>query len=183
MTRIVGLSGSLRQGSYNTSLLHAAKALAPASVEVQIHGIDSIPLYNADVESLGIPKAVTELKDAIAEADGLLWVTPEYNGSLPGVFKNAIDWCSRPGEDMQRVFGQKPTAIMGATPGMGGTRLSQTAWLPVMRGLGVRPWLDRQLYVSGAGKVFDAQGKLVDSKVAELLLAFMKDFAAFVMKP
>jgi len=141
MARIIGIAGSLRKGSYNAALLRAAAERAPAGMEVEIASIAGIPLYDGDLESeQGIPDRVTALKDKIAAADGLLLVTPEYNNSMPGVLKNAIDWLTRPAKDIPRVFGDKPVAIMGATPGGGGTRLAQTAWLPVLRTLGTRAW-------------------------------------------
>ncbi len=179
MPKLIGISGSLRKGSYNAALLRAAAELAPTGTEVEIASIAGIPLYDGDLESeRGIPPVVAALKDKIAAADGLLLVTPEYNNSLPGVFKNAIDWLSRPGSDIDRVFGNKPVALMGATPGMGGTRLAQSAWLPVLRALGTRAWAGEQLYVARAGQVFDASGALVDDKVRELLSRFMAGFAA-----
>jgi chromate reductase len=181
MRKIIGIAGSLRKASFNAALLRAAAELTPAGTELEIASIASIPLYDGDLESeQGIPEAVAALKDRIAAAAGLLLVTPEYNNSVPGVFKNAIDWLSRPAKDIPRVFGDKPTALIGATPGMGGTRLSQTAWLPVLRTLGTRAWSGKQLYVAGAGQVFDAEGKLVDERVKKLLAEFMNGFSAFV---
>ncbi len=178
---VVGISGSLRQGSYNASLLRAAVELAPADLTITVGSIRDIPLYDADVEAAsGIPSAVAALKDQIASADGLLLVTPEYNQSLPGVFKNAIDWLSRPGKDIARVFGNKPVGVIGATPGQGGTRLSQTAWLPVLRTLGTQPWFGKQLYVAGAGQAFDATGKLVDTKIEQLLREYLAGFGQFI---
>lgn len=181
MATIIGIAGSLREASFNAALLRAAAALAPSGTDVEIASIAGIPLYDGDLESTqGLPDAVTALKDRIASADGLLLVTPEYNGSLPGVLKNAIDWLSRPAKDIARVFGDKPVALLGATPGMGGTRLSQAAWLPVLRTLGTRTWFGKQLYVAGASHVFDAEGRLVDEKVAKLLSDFMAGFSTFV---
>ena len=181
MKKVVGLSGSLRKGSYNTSLLRAAVALAPSDLVIESASIADIPLYDGDVEATsGIPASVASLKDRIAQADGLLLVTPEYNQSIPGVFKNAIDWLSRPGKDMERVFGAKPIGVIGATPGMGGTRLAQTAWLPVLRALGAAPWFGKQLYVAGAGQVFDAEGKLGDAKVTQLLREYLAAFAQVI---
>jgi chromate reductase, NAD(P)H dehydrogenase (quinone) len=178
MTTIIGLAGSVRRGSYNGSLLRAAAEVSPPGIEVAIESIRDIPLYDGDLEGeAGIPGAVAALKDRIAAADALLLVTPEYNSSLPGVFKNAIDWLSRPASDIPRVFGDKPVAIMGATPGMAGTRLAQTAWLPVMRTLGTRLWTGRQLYVASAGQVFDADGTLLDARIRKLLTEFMVGFA------
>lgn len=99
---------------------------------------------------------------------------------MPGVFKNAIDWLSRPPDDIDRVFGNRPVGIMGTTPGMGGTRLSQTAWLPVVRALGMSPWFGETLFISNASQVFDETGALVDEKVKRRLAAYMKGFATFV---
>jgi len=180
MTRIVGIAGSLRQGSYNEALLRAAAEVAPAGTEVEVASIAGIPLYDADVErERGLPAAVTELKERIAAAAGLLLVTPEYNASIPGVFKNAVDWLSRPPQDSAKVFGDRPVALLGATPGVGGTRLAQAAWLPVLRALGARVWSGRQLYVAGATQVFDPAGALADEKVRRLLAEFMAGFAQF----
>src|SRR3954468_24207767 len=136
MTTIVGISGSLRRGSLNSSLLRAAVQATPAGVTLDVATIKGIPLYDGDVEAKeGVPDVVEKLKDRIAAADGLLLVTPEYNNSLPGVFKNAIDWLSRPPADIPRVFGNRPVAIMGASPGGFGTILAQESWLPVLRTL------------------------------------------------
>lgn len=181
MNTMIGIAGSLRKASYNAALLRAAAELAPPSCRVEIASIRGIPLYDGDVEaSDGVPPAVTELKDRIASADGLLLATPEYNNSVPGVFKNAIDWLSRPPDDIPRVFGGRPVGIMGATPGMGGTRLSQTAWLPVVRTLGMSPWFGETLFISNASQVFDQTGVLVDEKVKRLIADYMNGFAAFV---
>src|SRR5262245_55258473 len=100
MNRVVGISGSLRRGSFNTALLNAAKELAPEGTEIDIATIGDIPLYNGDVELEGLPGSVIALKERIVAAAGLLLVTPEYNNSLPGVFKNAIDWLTRPAVDI-----------------------------------------------------------------------------------
>jgi chromate reductase, NAD(P)H dehydrogenase (quinone) len=181
MTKLIGISGSLRKGSYNTALLRAAATMAPNGTEFVIGQIKGIPLYDGDVEAAdGIPDAVTELKDLIAAADGLLIATPEYNNSMPGVLKNAIDWLSRPPADIKRVFGGKPVAVMGASPGGFGTILSQNAWLPVLRTLGTRPWFEGRLMVSRAQQVFDANGEITDQKIQEQLRQFVEGFARFV---
>lgn len=177
MSQIIGLSGSLRQGSFNSALLRAAHALFPD--DIAIGSIRGIPLYDGDVEQNdGIPAAVSQLKDGIADSAGLLLVTPEYNNSVPGVFKNAIDWLTRPPEDIARVFHDRPVAVIGATPGGFGTILSQNAWLPVLRTLKTRPWMSGRLMVSGAGKKF-SEGELIDDDVEEQLRAFVGGFIAY----
>jgi len=180
--KIIGIAGSVRKKSFNGYLLNAAREFAPSSIELEIVSIADVPLYNGDVEALGIPASVAALKEIVANSDGLLLVTPEYNHSLPGVFKNAIDWMSRPDTDIGRVFGNKPVAIMGASNGRGGTRFSQTAWLQVFGALSLRPWLDRSLYLGNAADVFDESGRLVDEKIAGILKTFMSEYAQFVNK-
>lgn len=181
MTTILGIAGSLRKASYNQKLLTAAAQMTPDGVTLDIGSIRGIPLFDADAEAAdGVPDAVTALKDRVAAADGLLLVTPEYNHSIPGVFKNAIDWLSRPPADIGRVFGGRPVGVIGATPGRGGTMLAQAAWLPVLRTLGARLYPDRILHVAGAGKVFDDDGKIVDDTVRKLLREYVEGFAAFV---
>jgi NAD(P)H-dependent FMN reductase len=180
MATLIGIAGSLRQGSFNASLLRAAVERAPAGITLEVASIRELPLYDGDLEARGMPAAVQALKDRIAAAAGLLLVTPEYNNSLPGVLKNAIDWLSRPAADIPRVFGDRPVALMGATPGPGGTHLAQAAWLPVLRTLRTRPWFGGRLAVAGAARVFDESGRLVDEKVAQQLADFMAGFGAFV---
>ena len=180
MTTIVGLSGSLRSGSFNTALLRAAAESMPAGATLEIGSIKGIPLYDADLEKAsGIPDVVAALKERIVGANGLLLVTPEYNNSIPGVFKNAIDWLSRPAADMPRVFGNRPVAVIGASPGGFGTLLSQSAWLPVLKTLGTRAWFGGRLQVSRAGDVFDASGTLVDERIREQLRKFLDGFVKF----
>lgn len=160
--RIIGIAGSLRSGSFNAA-------------------IRGIPLYDGDVEANeGIPKRAAELKDRVAGADALLLVTPEYNNSIPGAFKNAIDWMTRPPADVPRIFKGRPVGLIGASPGVHGTMLSQTAWLPVFRTLGMRPWFGQLLYLGNATKIFDASGRLVDEAIRERLRKYMAGFVAFV---
>ncbi|MDE2291717.1 MAG: NAD(P)H-dependent oxidoreductase [Elusimicrobia bacterium] len=179
MTTLVGISGSLRRGSFNTALLRAAAAAAPAGVRLEVMDLRGVPLYDGDVEAAeGVPAAVTRLKDAVAAADGLLLATPEYNNSVPGVLKNAVDWMSRPSEDIARVFGGKAAAVIGASPGGFGTVLGQAAWLPVLRALGTRPWFGGRLLVSRAHTVFDESGALKDDALRGQLEGFLRGFAA-----
>ena len=181
MTRILGISGSLRKDSYNTALLRSAARMMPEGAEMEIGSIRGIPLYDADVETAaGIPEAVDNLKTRIAAAQGLLLVTPEYNNSIPGVFKNAIDWLSRPPADIPRIFGERPVAIIGASPGGFGTVLSQNAWLPVLRTLGTRPWMGGRLMVSRAGQAFDKSGEPVDEALRKQIRNFLDGFVSFV---
>ncbi|MCG7394044.1 NAD(P)H-dependent oxidoreductase [Microvirga sp. ACRRW] len=181
MAKLVGISGSLRQGSYNSALLRNAAGLMPEGSELVVDTIRGIPLYDGDVETAeGIPERVAALKEAIAAADGLLLVTPEYNNSIPGVFKNAIDWLSRPPADIKRVFGDKPVALIGASPGGFGTILSQNAWLPVLRTLGADLWSGGRLMVSRAQTVFNQDGTLADQKIEEQLKTYLEGFVAHV---
>jgi len=180
MTTIVGISGSLRSGSINSALLRAAAAEMPVGATLEVGTIKGIPLYDGDVEAAsGLPAALVTLKEQIVAADGLLLVTPEYNNSIPGVFKNAIDWLSRPAADIPRVFGGRKVAVIGASPGGFGTLLSQTAWLPVLKTLGTNAWFGARLQVSRAGEAFDKDGKLVDEKVREQLRKFLAGFVRF----
>lgn len=183
MTVLIGISGSLRKASFNSGLLRAAQAAMPKHARLEIASIAGIPLYNADEEAAsGIPASVTALKEAMAGADGVLLVTPEYNNGIPGVFKNAIDWASRPTADIGRVFGGRPVAVIGASPGGFGTILSQDSWLPVLRTLGADFWAGGRLMVSGAGKAFDTDGNLTDETVRERLKTYLADFVASLRK-
>ena len=186
MVRILGVSGSLRRGSYNSALLRAAADVIGrdgigGAATLEIGSIRGIPLYDGDVEAAdGLPAAVQALKAQVLACDGLLLVTPEYNNGIPGVFKNAIDWLSRPAAEIPQVFGGRAVALAGASPGGFGTILSQNAWLPVLRTLGTRPWFGAKLMVSRANKAFDADGVLVDEAVRTQLRDYLAGFVQFV---
>ncbi len=180
MVSILGISGSLRAGSLNTALLHAAVDVAPAGVSLDVATLHGIPLYDGDAEAAdGMPEAVEALKAKWRAADGVLLATPEYNNGIPGVFKNAIDWLSRPSSGIATLFGDKPVAVIGASPGGFGTILAQEAWWPVLRTLRTRTWFGGRLMVSRAGTVFDESGKLFDDKVREQLRGFVEGFVGF----
>jgi NAD(P)H-dependent FMN reductase len=142
-------------------------------------GSRAIPLYNGDEEAAHvIPPAVAELKRKLLAADGLLLVTPEYNNSIPEVFKNAIDWMSRPSSEIAWHFGGKPVAVIGASPSGFGTILAQNAWLPVLRTLQMRPWFGGRLMVSRASAVVE-EGDVADAATCERLAEFLAGFVEF----
>jgi chromate reductase len=180
MIKILGISGSLRAQSYNTALLRAAQKLAGPEIELAAATLHGIPLYDGDLEQgAGVPAAVIELKERIVASDAVLLVTPEYNNGIPGVFKNAIDWLSRPASDIPRVFGERAIAVIGASPGGFGTVLAQNAWLPVLKTLGTRQWAGGRMLVSRAHQVFDEQGDMQDAAMRTQLGNFLEGFARF----
>lgn len=177
MPQILGLSGSLRKGSFNAGLLRAARDLAPEGTEIQIGSILDVPLYNADEEAAhGLPASVQRLQAQLQAADGLLVVTPEYNNGIPGVFKNAIDWMSR-GPGLAYFVG-KPVALLGASPGGFGTVLAQNDWLPVLRTLKAELWAEGRMLVSRASGLFDENGALTDDRTRAALRDFIAGYSA-----
>jgi len=183
MPNILAITGSIRSGSFNQMLTKAVVAHAPAGLSIETASIQDIPLYDGDVEAgSGIPPVVQALKERIVAAQGVLLVTPEYNNSIPGTFKNTIDWTSRPSSDTARVYGGKPVGVIGATPGAGGTGLAQAAWLPVLRTLGTIPFFGARLQVAHASKVFDASGALTDEAVRGQIERYLTAFSAFVAR-
>ena len=176
---ILGIAGSLRAGSYNRGLLEAARELAPEAMEIRVwDGLRDVPHYDGDLDNdERRPAAVAELKRAIAGADGLLIATPEYNYSIPGVLKNAIDWASRPGYKSELVG--KPVAIMGASGGAAGTARAQIHLREVMYSTLAQVMPHPGVLVGGAGAKF-TDGRLTDEPTRAFLVSFLGTFAAYV---
>jgi chromate reductase len=175
--RVLGIAGSLREGSHNRALLRAAQELAPAEMTiVTFDHLGLLPLYNEDVLAQGVPAPVAALKEAIHKADALLIATPEYNYSIPGVLKNAIDWASRPAETSP--LNGKPVALMGASTGSFGTVRAQMHLRQVCVYTNMLALTRPQVLVARAREKFDQQGRLTDEKsigfVRELLQALLK---------
>lgn len=164
--RILGISGSLRKASYNTAALRAAQQLLPPDTTLDIFDIASIPMYNDDVREQGWPAPVQALREAIANADAILLSSPEYNYSIPGVLKNAIDWASRP---PSQPFDGKPIAIMGATPGAIGTARMQYHLRQVFVFLNGMVLNKPEVMIGAANAKFDADGNLTDQATREHL--------------
>jgi chromate reductase len=174
---VLALAGSLRRNSYNRMLLRAADDLAPSDVAVHhCDMISEVPMFDEDLEAVEtLPDAVTRLDRLVADADGLLISTPEYNQSIPGVLKNAIDWLSRSGN-----LAGKPVAVIGATSGRWGTRLAQAAVRHTLTATGAFVLPGPALYTSSASQCFDANGRLVDTATRETLAAVMKELARWI---
>ena len=170
--KILGIAGSIRQGSYNRGLLRAAQELAPRGVDIQTFDITPVPLYNADVEAQGDPEPVRQFKQQIREADALLIATPEYNYNIPGLLKNAIDWASRP--PTNSVLRHKPIAIMGASTGSFGTVRAQLALRQAFLFTESYVLLKPEVLVSKAQSRFDEHGNLTDEDTRELIITLVK---------
>lgn len=177
--RVLGISGSLRRGSFNSALLRATRDLAPDEVELSIFDLKDVPLYDGDVEAEGDPKAVTDLKEAIRQADGILFATPEYNGSTSGVLKNAIDWASRDRDE--RSLNGKPAAIIGAG-GFSGTARSQAQLQPVLNETGALLMVKPGVLVTMPWEKFDAEGRLTDEDTRMFLGKHLDAFARWIAR-
>jgi chromate reductase len=164
--RILGIAGSLRRQSYNRAALRAAAQLLPEGATLEVFELDGIPLFNQDVEP-NPPTEVTELKRRIREADAILFVTPEYNYSIPGVLKNAIDWASRPYGDS--AWSGKPAAIMGASVGTLGTARAQYHLRQVMVFLNMFPINQPEVMIGNASERFDGEGNLTDETTGKFI--------------
>jgi chromate reductase, NAD(P)H dehydrogenase (quinone) len=174
--RILAVSGSLREGSYNTSLLRAALEAAPEGVEVELwEGIGELPLYDEDLEASDVPESARRLREDWGAADAILFSTPEYNGSVPGGLKNAVDWASRP--RLEAVLRNKPVAVVGASTGQFGALWAQQDLKRILGMAGARV-VGTEIPVPRAEERFDAQGRLLDGEVFEQLRLHLTTLAS-----
>ncbi len=176
---ILGIAGSLRKGSYNRSALRAAQNLAPADVRIEIFELEGIPLFNQD-EDAHPPEKVVQLKARVRAADAILFVTPEYNYSIPGVLKNAIDWASRPYGDS--AWEGKPVAVMGASAGRFGTARAQYHLRQVFVFLNMFPLNRPEVMIGDADELFDDQGNLTDADTKERIRKLLQALAEWTRR-
>ncbi|HEX5325927.1 MAG TPA: NADPH-dependent FMN reductase [Acetobacteraceae bacterium] len=176
---VLGISGSLRRGSFNSAALRAAQELAPQGLAIETFDISPIPVYNEDVRQQGFPPPVEDLRRRIKAADGVLIVTPEYNYSIPGVLKNTIDWVSRPPE---QPFDGKPIAIMGASVGALGTARAQYHLRQSFVFMNGHVMNRPEVMIMQATNKFDANGKLIDQPTRDFIAAFLVAFKAWTVR-
>ncbi len=174
--KILGLAGSLRKQSYNRGLLQTALEVAPADCSLEIFDLEGIPLYNQDEEAK-LPQSVAHLKAKVCAADAILIATPEYNYSIPGVLKNALDWGSRPYGD--NSWDNKPVAIMGASPAIQGTSRAQYHLRQVFVYLNMHPLNKPELMIGSAQDKFDANGRPIDPKIRQRITELLVALTAF----
>ncbi|HYE77190.1 MAG TPA: NADPH-dependent FMN reductase [bacterium] len=177
---ILGLSGSLRTGSYNRAVLRAIIELAPEGVAVADYDYGDLPLYNGDLEAAGFPPSAQAFKDRIEAADGLIIVTPEYNRGMPGVLKNALDWGTRPGG--KNSFLRKPVMVTGASPGWQGTIRAQEQVKDFAIHLGMYLLPMPEVHISVVSEKVNADGVLTDEGTRESLRKMLGVFAEFVRR-
>lgn len=178
--RIAAIPGSLRRLSHNRFLLEHARRIAPSRFRIELLDLGDVPPFNEDLErnEPGGPRAVRALREAIDAADGLLIATPEYNQSIPGVLKNALDWLSRPAPD--EVMIGKPVAILGASTGRWGTRLAQAALRQTLAATEALTLPSPMLFVRDAAEAFDADGALVDATTEASLRRLLDSFGRWI---
>lgn len=176
---ILGIAGSLRKESYNRSLLRAAQELAPPGARIETFEIDGIPPFNQDEETNPDPRVV-ELKQRVRAADAILFVTPEYNYSIPGVLKNAIDAASRPYGDS--AWTGKPVAVMGASVGTLGTARAQYHLRQTFVFLNMYPVNQPEVMVANAQKRFDQEGKLTDDTTKQLVQQLLSELVSWTKR-
>ena len=177
--KVLGLSGSLRKASFNTALLRAAIELAPVGMTIEEHSLADIPMYDDDVRQAGYPASVLALRHAVAAADALLFVTPEYNYSIPGMLKNAIDWVSRPPE---QPFAGKPAAIMSTSGGMLGGARGQYHMRQICVFDDLHPLNKPEVIVPRATEKFDAELRLTDQATRKALAAQLEALAKWAAR-
>ena len=177
--RVLGMSGSLRKASWNSAALRAAQELAPEGMTIDIFDLSEIPIYNDDVRAVGYPPSVQRFRDQIAAADALLFATPEYNYSMSGVLKNAIDWGSRPPD---QPFNDKPAAIMGASPGTTGTARAQYHLRQSCVFLNMHLVNKPEVLIGGAAAKFDAQLRLTDETTRGFIRDLLIALAAWTLR-
>ena len=172
--RILGIAGSLRMGSYNRMALAAARELAPPGTEFETAEIRDLPHYDQDLE-IQLPEPVTRFKEAVGRADAVLFVSPEYNYSIPGVLKNAIDWGTRPSG--ANAWAGRTAAIMGASPSARGTVRMQLHLRQVLLGIGMQAVIKPEVMISEAARRFDAEGRLTDEQTRALVGKLLESLA------
>lgn len=176
---ILGIAGSLRRESYNRAALRAAEQVVPSDARIEVFDLTGIPPYNQDEETV-LPERVSLFKNRIRAADAVLFVTPEYNYSVPGVLKNAIDWASRPYGD--NSWNGKPAALMGASPGMLGTARAQYHLRQSLVFLNMYPVNQPEVMIANAAKRFDDKGNLVDEPTREFIRKLLVSLIAWTRK-
>ena len=176
---VLGIAGSLRKGSYNRAALRAASEVLPEGMTLEIYDLSPLPFYNADIASQGFPEPVQWFRDRIAAADALLIATPEYNFSIPGVLKNALDWASR---SPQSPLPEKPVAVMGATTGNFGTVRAQSHLQQVFLHNNMFLLNKPHVFIARAAEKFDATGKLLDETTRSIIKDQLVALAAWTRR-
>lgn len=177
--KVAALVGSLRRGSYNRLLLRAAVELKPVDMEIEEFGIGAIPLYNEDLRERGFPPPVESLRDGVRTAHAILIVTPEYNYSVPGLLKNAIDWASRPPD---QPFNDKPAAVMGASTSILGSARAQYHLRQICVFLNMHLVNKPEVMIARAGDKFDSTGKLTDETARKLVSELLANLAVWTRR-
>ncbi|MGQ0594857.1 MAG: NADPH-dependent FMN reductase [Gammaproteobacteria bacterium] len=177
--KVLGICGSLRKASYNAAALRAAQQLAPAGMVIESADISRLPLYNEDLRQQGFPAEVERLREQIRAADALLFVTPEYNYSIPGVLKNAVDWASRPPD---QPFAGKPAAVMGASMSLFGSARAQYHLRQSLVFLDVHFLNKPEVMIAQAQERFDDQGTLTHEPTREFIVKLLAALAEWTQR-
>ena len=177
--KVLGMSGSLRKASFNTAALRATAELLPEGMTLETAGLGELPHYDDDVRMIGYPPVVQAFRDRIKAADAILFVTPEYNYSISGVLKNAIDWASRPPD---QPFNWKPCAIISASGSLLGGVRAQYHLRHMCVSLNCFPLNAPQVYITEAPKKFDAEGRLTDQPARDLIRQLMTELKSFTLR-